>query len=435
MLTLLGNNAAAKTCKSLDVPVNIEARQGTFNIPQLQSNLDATKFAQDSTSNQGNLTEEALTGYQTITGTYNISATFCAPDSNASNTTVQVLSHGIGSDKSYWDIQFGDGNYSYVDFAVDKYGYSTVAIDRLGIANSSHGDPLNFVQAPVEISALYEITKMLRNGSFPTVPTAFKNIVTVGHSFGSIQSFSLSALHPEAQDGIILTGFSGDAAFLGPTVAAWNLHIARLNQPFRFGSARNLATPPRFDRAVNLYTMTYQGLKGAGLSDAEVQQELRSTELGNILTLSNASSAPEPQDLPSGYLTWADICSYQYTFLYPGFYDFELALQLETTKQPLTVGEMLTIGSHPASTSFSGPVQIMTGERDAIFCGGDCFAVDAQSGAASIPAQAALAFPNAKAFETYIQPNTGHALNAHYNASAAYDAIHKFLEAHGLGSS
>ena len=334
----------------------------------------------------------------------------------------------------YWDIRYENGNYSYVDVAVDKYGYSTVAIDRLGIGNSSHGDPLNLIQAPAEISALYEIVKMLRNGTFPTVPVAFQKIVTVGHSFGSIQTYSLSALHPEAQDGIVLTGFSGDTAYLNAAIAAWNLHLARLNQPYRFGDARNRATPSGFDRSINLYTLTYQALKGIGLSDAEIQQELTTTEYGNILTLSNATSTPDPQNLPAGYLTWPDFSSNQYTFFYPGYFDLGLGLQIEATKQPVTTGELLTLASFPAGTSFTGPVQVVTGEKDAIFCGGDCYAVGTAD-AGSIPAEVAPAFPKAHTFEAYIQPNTGHAINAHYNSTGAYDVIQTFLRANGLGSS
>lgn len=97
---LFAGCAAAKKCTNLTVPVDIQARQGTFNIPELQGNLDATSFAQKLTSNAGNFTNDALTGYQTVTGTYNISATFCSPDNNASDSAVQVLSHGIGYDKT-----------------------------------------------------------------------------------------------------------------------------------------------------------------------------------------------------------------------------------------------------------------------------------------------------------------------------------------------
>ena len=52
---------------------------------------------------------------------------------------------------------------------------------------------------------------------------------------------------------------------------------------------------------------------------------------------------------------------------------------------------------------------------------------------ASIPAGVAKAFPAAKAFEAYIQPNTGHAINLHYNSTGAYKVMQEFLIAHDLG--
>ncbi|KAL9077523.1 MAG: hypothetical protein Q9157_003352, partial [Trypethelium eluteriae] len=182
-------------------------------------------------------------------------------------------------------------------------------------------------------------------------------------------------------------------------------------------------------------------LRGAGLSDSEVQQELTTTELANLLAGSNATSttsdsaAAAPQDLPAGYLTWPDFSANQYTFFYPGAFDLGLGLQIEATKQPVTTGELLTLASFPGSTGFAGPVQVVTGEKDAIFCGGDCYAVGAGSSASNIPAEVAPAFPNASVFEAYVQPNTGHAINAHYNATGAYHAVQRFLGANGFGAS
>ena len=63
--------------------------------------------------------------------------------------------------------------------AVDQYKYSTLAIDRLGIGNSSHGEPLNEIQAPIEVAALAELTKQLRAGTFPGVK-AINKVVHVG---------------------------------------------------------------------------------------------------------------------------------------------------------------------------------------------------------------------------------------------------------------
>lgn len=52
-------------------------------------------------------------------------------------------------------------------------------------------------------------------------------------------------------------------------------------------------------------------------------------------------------------------------------------------------------------------------------CGGDC---------TSILEPAAADFPSSTRFATYLQPNSGHALNIHLNASAYYDVILGFLE-------
>ncbi len=50
-----------------------------------------------------------------MAGTYNISVKFCKPDrENGTNPTVQVLTHGLGFDKTYWDLPFNDYNYSYL---------------------------------------------------------------------------------------------------------------------------------------------------------------------------------------------------------------------------------------------------------------------------------------------------------------------------------
>lgn len=98
---LLAGSVAAKQCVNITVPVSIFARQGVFDIPIFQGNLDATTFAQNFTNIRGNFTEESLTGYATVTGDYHISAKFCKPDvAKGVNPTVQFLTHGIGFDKT-----------------------------------------------------------------------------------------------------------------------------------------------------------------------------------------------------------------------------------------------------------------------------------------------------------------------------------------------
>ena len=131
-----------------------------------------------------NYTASVLEGYQTVSGNYSIAATYCHPDSGPSNV-VQVLTHGIGFDRSYWDLSFHNYNYSYVKTAVDEYGYSTFSWDRLGVGASSHGEPVNEIQALLEVDALRVLTNDLRNGTIPGVSHKFCKALHVGHSFGS----------------------------------------------------------------------------------------------------------------------------------------------------------------------------------------------------------------------------------------------------------
>lgn len=346
------------------------------------------------------------------------------------------MSHGIGFDKSYWDLPYNGYNYSYTDVALNN-GYYTVAIDRFGIGNSSHGDPLNLIQAPAEVSALYEISMMLRNGTFPTVDTAFKKVLHVGHSFGSAQTYVLSAMYPDATDGVALTGFSMNSSWLDQTLAGWNLHIANLNQPLRFGnqslSRSTLLTTYVGSGIVNM-AQTLLRFVGLDLSTFQIFEEIAYTEIGDIINGWNATVAPIPQSLPNGYLTWSDLISNIYAFLFPGHFDIGIGIFAEMTKQPVTLGEIFTLANGAPKTSpFTGPVLVVTGENDNIYCGGNCTATGGT--AASIPAGVKMNYPNASAFEAYIQPNTGHGINLHYNSTAAFTVIQDWFTSHDLASS
>ena len=167
---------------------------------------------------------------------------------------------------------------------------------------------------------------------------------------------------------------------------------------------------------------------------------------------------PRFRNLPSGYLTWANATSNEETFLDPGFFDPAILQFSESTKQPFTTGEVLTLGGSPPTVPhFKGPVQVLVGgeswtkicvslltlptnrlytDQDFIFCGGDCSGPKGGpgiAGASTIPGAVAKAFPASRAFEAYIQPNTGHGINLHYNSTAAYKVTQEFLIAHGLG--
>ncbi|KAH4853287.1 hypothetical protein HBI70_235290 [Parastagonospora nodorum] len=431
---LLAGIATARECTTFLIPVDISSRQGQFKKLPVESNLDTGAFATRYVEYQHNLTATLLEGYQTLKGSYNISAQYCCSDKSSGK--IQLLTHGIGFDKTYWDLPYQNYNYSYVNTALAS-GYSTLAIDRFGIGNSSHGDPFNEIQAQAEVEALNAVTTKIRHGSIPEIGKAYDKVIHVGHSFGSVQSYWLSALYPNNTDGVILTGFSVAGQFLPYIVAGWNLHSARQNQPLRLGNSSNegvrkLAAQYGMDN--NLVPALQKVLKSAGvdLSEQEVWDEVATTEVLDLITGFNKTSFK--YNYPSGYLVSSDLTSLQYAFLYPDNYDINLALMGEQTKQPVTTGELLTIGSSPSSSPFTGPVLVITGEHDVPFCGGNCYGKLPNSTAANIPAGVAAAYPGSKAFEAYIQPGTGHGLNFQYNATAGYQVIQDFLSRHGLGA-
>ena len=229
-------------------------------------------------------------------------------------------------------------------------------------------------------------------------------------------------MYPTISDGIVLTGFSMNASFVGFFGAGSNFEQAYLNQPFRFGNVSSSVV----ESVLNMYSLTDYV---AGLS-------------------------PSPSlDYPAGYLTNANIGANQYLFFLPGFFDPGILLVGENTKQPVTVGELLTLTSAPPVNAYAGPVLVITGckssqniaylkslsiannisANDLPYCGGNCLATGDPS-LPSIPAAAIKSFPNVPPsnFTAYIQPNSGHGINVHYNATGAYDVIQTFLRSKGL---
>lgn len=268
----------------------------------------------------------------------------------------------------YWDVSYNNYNYSYVNSALSR-GYHTLSYDRLGFAASSHGDPKNEIQAFLEIEALASLTKRARDGDLPGIPYTPKKVVHVGHSFGSSQTYAITSKYPDISDGIVLTGFSRNTTF-----EPWLLIASNFQQ---------------------------------------------------------AKSTINPWNYTAGYLLTSTKAGLEYNFFYPGHFDPKLLAEWFKTSQPATVGELLTLGSFaPKESNFKGPVMIFTGENDLPFCGGNCLATG--GAAESIPATANEAFPHAEAFSAVIQPQTGHGMTMHYNATAGYQQILNFLRDHDL---
>ncbi|KAF3006953.1 hypothetical protein E8E14_003185 [Neopestalotiopsis sp. 37M] len=305
--------AAARQCQNLTIPIVASARNGVFDLTAPKNNIDVVNFVLDATQPGHNLTAELLTGYATVSGNYSIAATYCQPDGGP-GTTLQVLTHGVGFDRSYWDFPANNYNYSYVNQALDR-GYSTFAYDRLGIGESSHGDPVNEIQSYLEIAALRTLTTMLRQSTVSGITANFSKIAHVGHSYGSVETYGLVAQDPTISDGIALTGFSKDADFLG-----------------EFSLGANEIQANTFSRLSNYV---------------------------------------------DGYIAPATASALQADFFAPREFSPEILEAAFNTSQPNSVGEVLTMnGAYDAPNPYGGPVLVITGERDVPFCGGNCSATE-----------------------------------------------------------
>ena len=297
---LLAAGAHARKCQNITIPVSISARNGVFNVQPAQSDIEVTNFILDGTQQGHNGSAEALSGYATVSGSYNLAATYCTPDSGPGKA-VQLLTHGIGFDRSYWDLSFNNYNYSYVEQALAA-GYSTFTHDRLGIGMSSRADPIQAIQAPLEVAALVALTQMLQKGEISGVSQPYTDIIHVGHSFGSVQSYALTRDYPELSSGLILTGFSQNGTFL-----------------------------PYFQLG------------------------------GNFIAVQNS---PLASQYAAGYFAAGDKSGVQTNFFSPGDFDPAILDLAFATGQPVSQGELLTIGGATAGVNtFAGPVLIITGGR------------------------------------------------------------------------
>ena len=225
-----GNSAV---CVSGKVPVSFSATNTKLLLNNPPDQYTASEIIAELFQNDATLPITTNGGPKAVSGTYNIAATLCYPaslDATKKVTTLQVLTHGVSLEKSYWDIA---SNYSYVDAAA-KAGYATLAYDRLGVGGSDHPDPIQIVQAYTDVEILHGIVQLIRNaqvGSF-----APKNIVGVGHSFGSIIQLAVNGKYPNDLDASVITGFAANADYLPMTVFANNPAIAKFENPSKWGS-------------------------------------------------------------------------------------------------------------------------------------------------------------------------------------------------------
>lgn len=151
-------------------------------------------------------------------------------------------------------------------------------------------------------------------------------------------------------------------------------------------------------------------------------------EMGLNLKIASIEDNDRFAGLPNSYLLSASSISDQIGFLRSPGFDPKILPIIEATKGTVTFGELFSIASvgGPA-LNYTKPVAVVNGDNDLPFCFGNC----------SYPTNLAQAvfpvlYPNtpANCTGTYLAPVTGHGLNVHYSAVAAYNYIQSFINAH-----
>ena len=291
------------------------------------------------------------------TDTFQIIGTLCSKGP-AAGKTVQLLLHGSTYARDYWDFPYQAGHYSYVQAATGR-GYATFNLDRIGNGASDHPAG-TLVDIDANGFVVHQVVEALRAGQIAS--QSFVKVIVVGHSMGSFTTINYAGRFPGEADGISLTGFLHDVNFdFVNSVLLPALYPATFDPKFA-------GQFPNFD-----YFTSVPGTRGL--------------------------------------------------FYYlPNTDPLVLALD-ESLKQTTTIGELNTGPAMALDPTFSsqiqGPVQVVIGEFDPIFCGhlvncSDQVAVqDYEEGFYSAAACVETAVVNA----------VGHDLNLQTNAQAAYNAM------------
>lgn len=230
--TIVYSTGKQAICVNGIFPVSVSSTNTILNLAEPDSQFNVSEIFQELFQAGATIVQQAQGGNRLVQNTYGIGGNLCVPEDNTKLKAVQtleILTHGVGLEKSYWDIAPG---YSYVDAAAAA-GYATFAYDRLGVGQSDHPDPIQVVQAFIEVEVIHGLAQLFRKGSVGGL--GFKNVVGVGHSFGSILQVGANVKYPKDFDGVVLTAFTSSLANLPYTILGNDPSIAALNQPDRFG--------------------------------------------------------------------------------------------------------------------------------------------------------------------------------------------------------
>ncbi|KAK6950530.1 hypothetical protein Daesc_008858 [Daldinia eschscholtzii] len=218
-----------------------------------------------------------------------------------------------------------------------------------------------------QVAVTHALVELLRDAELGGYH--FDKVVGVGHSAGSTLTQGITTQYPQDFDVVILSGTSASAASVPLTMAAFNLINA------------------------------------------------------------NTDSAPQFQHLPAGFLTQQSAAGIQFAFYRHPNFNEEAFRQQVAHKQTNTLGVLLTLGGIVApSTEFTGPVDIVNGENDLVFCGGNClYPTDQDSVVLSMFYPAA-----SEGSQTYIAAGAGHSIAAHKSGPDSFKHMIQLSRDNGM---
>ncbi|KAJ1305920.1 hypothetical protein OPQ81_010639 [Rhizoctonia solani] len=372
------------TCTQSRVPISVQVDTTEISMNKPANQGDLTGFLAEYWSTGSTVASsitaaaDGTTRKKRVQGTYNIWAQTCHPNGKEGQVPLIIGIHGINFDHSYWEFGYSK-EYNFIE-AANKAGYAVLTYDRLGVGQSDKPDGLSVVQSSTEVEILHQFIQQSRASG------KYSKVLGIGHSFGSIQLTGIAARYPSDLDAVILTGYAPSMATVPLAFTAWSQTIAN-QQP-------DMATRTRW------------------------------------ASLPSGSTAMNDQS----YLGTGSPSSDRFAFFAKGAYDEDAFKLAYNTKQTHTLGEFLTIAepvSKPA-TDYKGHVFVVTGEKDIIFCGGNCLQKPTQGSGNSLLDDTKTFYPNAASFSTHVPPGAGHALFAHRGTDQAIATILSWCKNSGL---
>jgi pimeloyl-ACP methyl ester carboxylesterase len=366
-------------CTQLNIPVPATAPSAVYDIQRVDNDIEATAWAIHYSTWSTPRGVQTIVRNTTTSGIFNIHAKLCVPKASRENDILQIASHGIGYDSRYWDSEYQPEKHSYVAASL-KAGYSILAYDRLGVGQSDHPNAYDVVQSPLELEILRQLTLMARNGTL----------------------YSLAAQVKPA-----------NAAFDKLIKPSKVVHVGH-----SYGSILSTALIARYGNLSD----------GAIITGYIPNQYFGSSGL-TAFSFEYAATSSSSYDRPSGYVV-SKKNGVQNVFFGGNpktAFTPELLDYGNDIKQPAPVGEFQSdfqVHGNIAH-SFKAPVQYLLPENDYVGCAGDC------KGVANLTALMET-YPVATAIEVVVQPNTGHALPFHNNATAGFQLSFDFLAKNGL---